>query len=1101
VGIRPLVLLVPSVAAAVELPRRIAMAGRAVVGLYAMRVRDLARVIAEPVVLGAGLRAWLPGHAPLIADRLLGEGPDAFSLAPDLPRAPVAAALGRTLTALRLARIDADRLTALAARPGTAPEDEARVRSLAEVYRRFEEEVEGRFSDPGTLVRAALEALPRTTWLRGAEVLLAGDPELQPPEPEFLAALARAVPLRVLPCERPPALRASSLAAWAEARAIPTVPASQTPLAPLLAGGAVPEGLRRLRTRLFEPPAGDAVRDGSVELLTAPSEAAEVRAVVRRLLREADRGVAFEDMGVIVPRPEPYARLFTDLLDRIPLPYRLHPSLPLRTGRCARSLLLLLRCRGLSRPAVMEFLTFAPLKVEELLGEGATPHPARWDEASRQAGVTAGFERWLLGLRAHAAAALEESRERRRAKRDGASEGGSGGSARAIGAEVGQRPERSPRDDDRFAETARDAETLLRLVELLNLTLERLSGAASWPEWSERLLSTLDQWIGPERDREKLQEVLAGLAGLGSPGRTAGLQEVETVLESQLEDELLPAAEPRSGGLHVGALDAMAGLSFRVVAVAGLVEGGYPGTLRADPFLLDDEREALDHGTDAPATPVDARAEAKRPPRRGQLSLFDDGGAEAEPPPPPPSDPGPARRSRLLTAQDRLLQERRRFHRALGQATERLILSYPRADARSGRERLPSLFFAAAASALAGRPLPAAELTSTVSEDDLARLEIDHAMDGAERDRVRVLRGGGEAVLAVAGGAPFFKGSSLAAHAHWTRDLTPFDGRVDRLPAEIARRLDPATAAWPVSASSLANYARCGFLYLLRNVLLLEPVEEPEERLWLDPLEQGKLFHEVAQLFLCERRDRGELPVRDDEPARQRLLALARERVDLLVAGTPPRHRLWWQLRWRTFEELLLRWLAREAVTADRWTPTHFELPFGTRRAQREEGAAAAGPLSIDLGEGQTLRVSGQIDRIDTQADGSLVLRDYKTGRAPRDDGGVFRGGRELQIPLYVMAARMLFPGQRVDAAFLDYVNGGRPVAFDPDSVTGEEFKNLLRDLRRLIAEGSFVQEPGSCKWCDFTAVCGPQPLLEIRHQIKRNDARVLRYLRLKDYR
>jgi hypothetical protein len=241
--------------------------------------------------------------------------------------------------------------------------------------------------------------------------------------------------------------------------------------------------------------------------------------------------------------------------------------------------------------------------------------------------------------------------------------------------------------------------------------------------------------------------------------------------------------------------------------------------------------------------------------------------------------------------------------------------------------------------------------------------------------------------------------------------------------------------------------------------------------------------------------------VRDDEAARERLLALARERVDRVIAGTPPRHRLWWQMRWRTFEELLLRWLAREAVMADRWMPTHFELPFGTRRAQREGAPTGAQPLVIDLGEGDSLRVAGQIDRIDTQADGSLVLRDYKTGRAPRDDGGVFRGGRELQIPIYVMATRMLFPGSRVGAAFLDYVNGGRPVAFDPDDVTGEEFKNLLRDMRRLIAEGAFVQEPSSCKWCDFVSVCGPQPLLEIRQGLKRNDPRVLRYLRLRDYR
>jgi RecB family exonuclease len=1064
VGIRPLVLLVPSVSAAVELPRRIAMGGRPLVGVYAMRVRDLARVLAEPEVLGAGLRAWLPGHPPQIASRLLGERPDALPLAPGLPRAPVAAALGRTLMALRLAGVDPSRVAALARRPGIGAEDEARLLSLGELYARFQESVEGRFSDPATLLARAIEHLPRAAWLREAQVLVAGDPELQPLEKDFLAALARVRPVRLLERERPLALQASSLPEWADAHGIARAAAADTPLAPLFDGRAVPEGLRRLRTRLFEAPEGEPVRDGSVELVTAPGEAAEVRAVVRRLLREADRGVAFEDMGVIVPRPEPYAPLFTDLLDRLKIPYRLHPSLPLRTGRCARSLLLLLRCRGLGRAAVMEFLTFAPLAVEALLGEGAVPHPAAWDEASRQAGVTSGYERWLLGLRAHAETAHAEAR----------------------GADDARR--------ERYERQARDAETLRRLVERLNLTLERLSGAASWPEWSARLLSALEEWIGTDRDRQKLEEVLAGLAGLGPPDAATSREEMEAVLEAQLEDELLPAAEPRTGGLHVGALDAIAGLPFRVVAVTGLVEGGYPGTLRPDPLLLDEEREALEEPAAAAPPP-----RADRPRRAGQLSLFDLAD-EAPLPPARASAPRSPRGPLLPTTQDRLLQERRRFHRALSQAGERLILSYPRADARTGRERMPSLFFAAAASVLAGRPLAALEMTASVGEDDLGTLDVGHAVDASERDRVRALRGGSEAVLAIASGAPFFKGSQLAARAHWTRELTPFDGRVDRLPPELARRLDPATAPWPVSASSLANYARCGYLYLLRNVLGLEPREEPEERLWLDPLEQGRLFHEVAQLFLCERRDKGELPVRDDEPARQRLLALARERVEVVIAGTPPRHRLWWQMRWRTFEDLLLKWLAREAITADRWTPTHFELPFGTRRAQRE-GAAAGGPLVIDLGEGETLRVAGQIDRIDTQADGSLVLRDYKTGRAPRDDGGVFRGGRELQIPIYVLATRMLFPDRRVDAAFLDYVNGGRPVAFDPDTVTGEDFKGLLRDMRRLIAEGSFVQEPSSCKWCDFTAVCGPQPLLEIRQQVKRSDPRLLRYLRLRDYR
>ena len=1057
-GIRPVVLLVPSLAAAVELPRRLAARGPGLAGVYPFRVLDLARAVAEPALLGRGLKAWDGGHDALLAARLLDEEPSPL-VRPDVARAPVAAALARTLSALRMAGVEAGSLDQLASR---APEeDRRRLQDLARLYRRFLAEVEGRFADPVTLLQAAIERLGEARWLEDAEVLIVDELEPERRELEFVATLARLRPVRLIAGERPPGLQAASFADWAAAHGVAEAAVERTPLAPL-AAPPVPASLHRLRTRLFEPPEGDAVRDGAVELVTAAGEAAEVRALVRRVLREAAHGVPFEEMGLILPRPQEYATLVTDLLERLAIPHRLHPSLPLRCGRSARSLLLLFRCRGLARAAVMEFLTFAPVPFARLLGEErARPWLAQWDAISREAGIVGGLERWRVALESYAA-------------------------SERAGAEAEPDAERARR---RLA-AAEQAEALLQVVESLAETLAGLAGEAPWPEWSRRLGQVFDLWIGPdrERDRAAVAEMLADLAGLASVSPRARWSEVEGVLETRFEWERMPAEPLSSGGIHVGALDAMAGLSFRVVAIPGLVEGGYPGVLRPDPFLLDTEREALGPGPGRTGAPA-------KPKARGQLSLFEDSARERV------GSSSIDRKAAMPTTQDRLRETRRMFHRALRQATERLILSYPRADARTGRERLPSLFFAAAASALAGRPLSAAEMTAAVVEDDLAGLASEEAVDASERDRARVVRGGSEAVLAIAAGSPFFKGSHLAARARWSPTLTHFDGAVHGLPAEVARRLDPLTSPRPVSASSLANYARCGFLYLLKNVLGLEAAQEPVERLGLDPLEQGLLFHEVAEAYLRERRDAGALPVADDEPARQRLLQLARERVDRLVAGTPPRHRLVWEMRWRAFEDLLLRWLAREALTAEKWTPAHFEVGFGSARAGATSEPHSPDPLVIELGDGRMLRVSGKIDRIDTRPDGALVLRDYKTGRAPRDDGGVFRGGRELQIPIYVLATRMLFPDRPVAEAFLDYVNGGRPVPFDPGSVAGEEFRRLLGDMTGAIADGCFVQEPASCKWCDFTATCGPQPLLELRQRFKRGDARVVRYLRLRDYR
>jgi hypothetical protein len=1080
----------------VELPRRLAAAQGAVAGLYPLTLGAFARAVAEPGLLGRGLRSWHSGHAALVAARLLQDEAARPSAAPmvrtlmvETPRAPAALALGRTLGELRRAGVPPARIESLAAAGGATSDDAERLQLLARAYRRFHDEVEGRFADASTLLRAARDRLAQARWLDGAEALVVDDLELEPLEWELLEALAARIPVRQLERVRPAGLRAGSFAERA-AGCMPAAAWYETPLG-ALGPPAPPPGLRRLRERLFEPPSGEALRDGSVELLTAPGEAAEVRSIVRRLLSEAKRGVPFEDMGVILPRPDTYAALFTDVLERVGVPWRLHPSLPLRHGRAARSLLLLLRCRGLARPAVLEFLTFAPVPFADLLGEGAEAQPAQWDAISREAGIVSGLPRWILGLRAFTESQRVEA-ETFPAEDEGGSgaEPGSGVSLRGPSAGIDSR--RSPPNARaRLLRRAADGELLLRLVELLSATLDALSGESTWPDWSERLAAALDQWVGPEQDRERLVGVIADLAALGELGRSARWDEVEAVLDARLTWERMPLRPREGGAVHVGALDAIAGLPFRVLAIPGLVEGGFPGVVRPDPFLLDAEREALAALEPPPAAPAPL---AGRPPARsGQLALFDAA------PPEPAADAAVAR---LPTAQDRVLEARRLFHRAVSQATERLVLSYPRADARTGRERLPSLFFAAAASTLAGRPLSTRELAAWVAEDDPTAVETDDALDVSERDRSRVQRGGSEAVRALAAGSPFFRWSHLAAYERWSPQLTAHDGLVWPLPPELAAQIDPLRARRPVSASALARYASCGFLYLLEHVLRLEPALEPEERIGLDPLERGLLFHDVAETFLRERRDRGELPVTDDEGSRARLLEIARAKVDKMIEGSPPRHRLIWGLQWGAFEDLLRSFLRREAANTRLGTPAHFEVAFGTRLPGTDE-PHSADPLEIDLGEGRKLRVSGKIDRIDVREDGTLVLRDYKSGKAPgpREDPGLFRGGRQLQIPFYVLAAQKLLPGRTVTYAFLDYVDQGRPVTFDLAEVTGDSFRKLLLHLAQAMAGGRYVQEPAQCTWCDFTAVCGPRPLLELRRRFKIRDPRLQEYIRLRDYR
>ena len=547
----------------------------------------------------------------------------------------------------------------------------------------------------------------------------------------------------------------------------------------------------------------------------------------------------------------------------------------------------------------------------------------------------------------------------------------------------------------------------------------------------------------------------------------------------------------RGGAIHVGALDAMAGLPFRVVAIPGLVEGGYPGVIRPDPFLLDEEREAL--AQPAPAAP--------RPDRAGQLSLFGEDGAA-------PVAPATLGERPLPTTQDRLLEARRLFHRAASQATERLILSYPRADPRTGRERLPSLFFVAAAAAREGRTLGLAELGPLVLEDEPRRRSPSRTpWTRAERDRIRGRCAAARRRRRRSPPARPSSGSraSPARRAGATASR-PTTASWRRCHAELFQQAAiPISSPLPVSASRLALYATCGFKYMLENVLRLEPVLEPEERRRLEPIERGSLFHDVAERFLRERRERASCPCATPRRCGSGSSKLGDEALDGLVAGSPPRFTLLWERERSRFHATLVSWLEREAAAEG-----VDARPL--RGALRPQLAAAARRALLDRAALDRARRRphparlGQ-DRPHRQAatDGTLVLRDYKTGRAPRDDGGTFRGGQQLQIPFYILAAESSGPGNPCTTAFLDYVDGGRQVSFDPETVTGEGLRaaparpggrdrpgalrpgseplRFLRLHRRLRAQGAggAAARATSCATRACSACCDSRTCCELR--------------------
>ena len=735
---------------------------------------------------------------------------------------------------------------------------------------------------------------------------------------------------------------------------------------------------------------------------------------------------------------------------------------------------------------MMEFLTFAPVPFDELLGPDVPPRPARWDQMSREAGIVSGLSRWILGLRAWG----EAEREAGEAEKD------------------------ADRRERRLRHVV-DAEALLRVVELLGGTLDGLDGEASWAEWVERLRTVVDQWIGPERDRDAVLEMIADLGGLGSVAARAPWAEVEQVLEARFEWERLPLEPLEGGAVHVGALDAMAGLPFRVVAIPGLVEGGYPGVFRPDPFPPGfGARGAPNPGTGHPASgsapalagsPGPPRLLAHRRSRSRKASLlpalsFPSRKALTK----PALRHGLPRHRRLRRehrppTQDRLLEARRLFHRALSQATERLILSYPRADARTGRERLPSLFFAAAASTLAGRPLAGAELERLVVEDDLDRLPLEDAMDAGERDRIR-LRRDEAAATAIAAGSAFFRQSRLASQARWSGRLTRYDGLVvGEGDEDLRARLDPLAARLPRLGEPPRD------LRALR--LPLPPAERPA------PPARARARGAAA-----------------DRPARaRRPLPPGGRALPARAAG--PRRAAGARHRGRP------RAARGDGRGGPRGPgggqPAALHAPVAAREAplprDRAGLARARGgrrrevhprPLRAELRARQGARRGG--------AARPRAARD-RPRRRPRRCGcpGRSTGSTAARTGSSCATTRPAAPRRTTAASSAaasscrsrstssprrsscpasawwtpsstTWTAGARwPSA--PTSPQGPEFRDLLRRLVDLVARGVFVQEPTACDFCDFTAVCGPKALLQRRQAIKVRDRTLQEFLRLRD--
>lgn len=304
-----------------------------------------------------------------------------------------------------------------------------------------------------------------------------------------------------------------------------------------------------------------------------------------------------------------------------------------------------------------------------------------------------------------------------------------------------------------------------------------------------------------------------------------------------------------------------------------------------------------------------------------------------------------------------------------------------------------------------------------------------------------------------------FAGDSQAASAlttwrNWHRkEITPHDGlvRADHpLLLDILARVQ--------SASSLRLLLRSPLGFVWRYGMRLQMPESGTDPLVLDAMAMGDLVHMTLDLALQNLEANGGFANAGDAQ-----VTAAIDAATTNVAGVweteravPP------PVIWRsTLDDA--RKLAERALTY-RGEPlegarSYGEVAFGG--ATPKTGADSPWDAATLVAIPETgFAIKGYIDRLDLSGDGTRALvRDYKTGRPPKDDISI-DGGRELQRCLYAFAVKALLGANVSISASLLYPRAEIDLQLtDPEATLGE-LTGYLRSASTNLSAGHALIGP-----------------------------------------
>ena len=692
-------------------------------------------------------------------------------------------------------------------------------------------------------------------------------------------------------------------------------------------------------------------RADSVHALSVSDADDEVRHALRAVVEAAVAGAPLGRCAILYGLETPYVRLIGDALDAAGIERCGATAQTVETSLLGRSLLdmLALRDSGFSRRAVMAWLAAAPVSVK---GSADSSDDAG---AGRFQGVpSAAWER------AARAARVESGLDSwtRRLERYAAD----------LAAEADQfsNDENQLRRADRIRVDAQRALELRSFVAELHSDLNPRPMPGTWAVLATWCQGLVQKYLGghlrkswPDDERDLAERVDRAITRLGDLDGTDDNPSPAVFRRAlQLELETASSRHGRLGaGVLVGPVDLALGAELDLAVVCGMAEGTFPARRNDDALLPDRERRVV--GGDLPA-----RSDRSGDDHRALLAVV--------------------------------------------AAAKQTVLLYPRGDLRRSAERAPSRWLTELSDRLEEVPSFVAGLRRTAFPAHQQEYDTRCLLDWHDtRNRFDITQAELASLPSVRQRVELHRGIELR-RARLSRRLTRFDGNLAAGDLRGAALPHPTDDTQVTSASRLEAWAGCPHAYFMRHILRVEPIDDTGDDHRISPLERGSLVHRILERWLAEAIEDDAVPAPQDpwpEHWRDRLRAVGRDECDHLAARGLVGRQLYWAYDRKQILADLDRFLdfddGRRASYRSR--PAEAELAFGLP-------GSPAGPVTLNIGEGRSLKIRGSIDRIDATEAGGLLVVDYKTGRRydQLDLDDPTQGGRRLQLVLYDLAARRL---------------------------------------------------------------------------------------------